>query len=131
LNNVCFAPVVESFNSPNLHFSSPTLYFRNAASAMAFGAGAGRRFLGAVLPATIWAPPRFALLTIFCEAPFKHNWQDHIQHLAEIGPTGLLSMGMHSPLHDKGHPIFGVFVHGRSFLEFWTPKVSLLKSPGD
>jgi hypothetical protein len=36
-----------------------------------------------------------------------------------------------SPLHDKGHPIFGVFVHGRSFLEFWTPKVPLLKSPGD
>jgi hypothetical protein len=30
-----------------------------------------------------------------------------------------------SPLYDKGHPILGVFVHGRSFLEFWTPKVPL------
>ena len=27
-----------------------------------------------------------------------------------------------SPLYDKGHPILGVFVHGRSFLEFWTRK---------
>jgi hypothetical protein len=36
-----------------------------------------------------------------------------------------------SPLYDKGYPIFGVFVHGRSFLEFWTPKVPPLKSPGD
>jgi hypothetical protein len=30
-----------------------------------------------------------------------------------------------------GHPILGVLVHGCSFLEFWTPKVPLLKSPGD
>jgi hypothetical protein len=36
-----------------------------------------------------------------------------------------------SPLYDKGHPILGVFVHGRSFFEFSTPKVPLLKSPGD
>jgi hypothetical protein len=34
--------------------------------------------------------------------------------------------GYRSPLYDKGHPILGVFVHGRSFLEFWTPKVPLL-----
>jgi hypothetical protein len=34
-----------------------------------------------------------------------------------------------SPIYDKGYPVFGVFVqHGRSFLEFWTPKVPLLKS---
>jgi hypothetical protein len=36
-----------------------------------------------------------------------------------------------SPLYDKGHPILWVFVHGRSFLEFLTPKVPLLTSPGD
>jgi hypothetical protein len=35
-----------------------------------------------------------------------------------------------SPLYDKGYPILGVFVHGRSFLEFWTPNVFLLKFPG-
>jgi hypothetical protein len=31
---------------------------------------------------------------------------------------------------DKGHPIFGVFVHVRSFLAFWAPKAPLMKSPG-
>jgi hypothetical protein len=36
-----------------------------------------------------------------------------------------------SPLYDKWHPILGAFVNGCSFLEFWTPKVPLLKSPGD
>ena len=66
--NTCFAPVVGSSNSPNLHFSPPALCFRNSASVIAFGAGVGRRFFGAVLPATIWAPPRFALLTNVYEA---------------------------------------------------------------
>ena len=99
LSITCFAPVVESSNSPCLYFSSPTLHFRNSASVMAFGAGVGRRFLGAILPATIWAPPHFALLTIFCEASFTHNLQGHTQHLADIGPTGLLSMGMHPTWH--------------------------------
>ena len=33
-----------------------------------------------------------------------------------------------SPLfYDKGHPIFGGFAHGRSFLEFWTPEVPMLR----
>jgi hypothetical protein len=56
-----------------------------------------------------------------------------ITHFDEFRIRGLLvHFGARcSPLYDKGHPILGVFVHGRSFLEPWTPKVPLLKSPGD
>ena len=49
----------------------------------------------------------------------------HNRHSAT--ERALVSVGEWSPLYDKGHPILGVgvFVHGRSFLEFWTPKVPL------
>ena len=52
---------------------------------MAFGAGVGRRFLGAVLPTTIWAPPRFALLTNVYETSFMRNLQDRTQHYQRRG----------------------------------------------
>jgi hypothetical protein len=32
----------------------------------------------------------------------------------------------HFTIKDKGHPAFGVFLHGFTLLVFWTPKVPLL-----
>jgi hypothetical protein len=53
-----------------------------------------------------------------------HGYGDHTFLVKQAQPS-------HSPLYDKGSSVFGVPVHGRSFLAFWTPKVPPLKSPGE